>query len=98
MAMFISRAIAWGEAGVPLAYTDPGSGNGYDCGASTPSTYFMDVPYTLAYCKHVHYLWATSVIAGCVASPPSCCPASLARRDQTAKFLVNGFGMTLYDP
>ena len=98
MAMFISRAMAGGETGVPLAYTDPGSGNAYDCSIATPSTYFTDVPASLSYCKHVHYLWARSVIAGCTATPPQYCPASMVRRDQMAKFLVNGFSFTLYHP
>ena len=98
MAMFISRAIAGGEASVPLAYADPISGLAYDCGTTTPSTYFTDVPETLTYCKHVHYLWAKTIIGGCVASPPQYCPANMVRRDQMAKFLVNGFGFTLYHP
>jgi hypothetical protein len=98
MAMFISRAIAGGEANVPMAYADAGSGRSYDCAPATASTYFADVPANVSYCKHVHYLWAKSVIAGCIASPPQYCPANMVRRDQMAKFLVNGFSFTLYHP
>ncbi|HEY7574539.1 MAG TPA: right-handed parallel beta-helix repeat-containing protein [Thermoanaerobaculia bacterium] len=91
MGAFIARALVapGGGAAVPTAYgPDPGTGLSYDCGAA-PNVNFSDVPATNAFCKHVHYLWALGIVAGC--GGPLYCPAGLVTRDAMAKFLANAF-------
>jgi len=58
--------------------------------------HFSDVPATDAFCKHVHYLWAKGIIAGCSAT--QYCPADPVTRDAMAKFLSNAFALQLYGP
>lgn len=99
MAVFVARAITGGDAAVPLAYTDPSSGREYDCDETSPNLYFSDVTAASPYCRHVHYLWARGMVNGCTAPPaPRFCTTDLVRRDQMAKFLVNGFGLRLNEP
>ncbi len=99
MASFIAKAIvapAGGNA-VPLTYgPDPVTGLSYSCAAGSPNVHFTDVPATDSFCKHVHYLWARGIIAGC--SSTTYCPTATVSRDQMAKFLVNGFQLVLYGP
>jgi hypothetical protein len=94
MALFIARAIAGGDASVPLAYLDGVTGRSYDCGTVAPVTHFTDIPATLSYCRHVNYLWARAVVDGCTVT--TYCPAPLVTRGQMAKFLVNGFSLRLF--
>jgi uncharacterized repeat protein (TIGR01451 family) len=96
MARFVARAIAGSDAAVPMATTDPITLRSYDCGTLTPSLYFADIATSDTYCRHVHYLWSKDVVAGCAAGPPRYCPTSFVTRGQMAKFLVSGFGLTLY--
>jgi hypothetical protein len=94
MAMFIARAMRGGDGNVPAMGTIPGVGD-YSC-MGAPGSLFADVATTAAYCRHTHYLWARRVIDGCTLT--AYCPAPMVIRGQMAKFLTNGFGLTLYSP
>jgi hypothetical protein len=96
MAVFIARAVAGGEANVPLSYTDAGTGKTYSCDLGSPNTFFVDVSAPDWYCKHVHYLWAKGIISGCDQANLLYCPVPDVPRDQMAKFLTNGFGLKLF--
>jgi trimeric autotransporter adhesin len=98
MAMFIARAMAGSDAAVPSYQTEAATARSYSCDASDPLLYFTDMTASSQYCRHVHYLWAKDVIAGCIATPAQFCPSSMVTRGQMAKFLVNGFGLQLYGP
>lgn len=90
------HAIGGGNA-VPLTYgPDPVTGLSYSCDTSSPDVHFTDVPVSNPFCKHIHFLWAKGVIAGCSAS--QYCPTQPVQRDAMAKFLANGFGLELYGP
>jgi hypothetical protein len=54
------------------------------------------VPVTNTFCKHVHYLWARGIIAGC--GGDRYCPTDAVTRDAMAKFLSNAFKLSLYGP
>jgi hypothetical protein len=99
MAAFVAKAVVApaGGPGVPVTYgPDPVTGLSYSCEAGTPNVHFTDVPATDAFCKHVHYLWAKGIIAGCSAT--TYCPADPVTRDAMAKFLGNAFNLQLYGP
>jgi hypothetical protein len=98
MASFVAKALVApaGALGVPTIYSDPDTGREYSCAVGTPNVHFTDVPAGSFFCKHIHYLWARNVIAGCGAT--SYCPSEPVRRDAMAKFLANAFGLTLYGP
>ncbi|HEY7114482.1 MAG TPA: choice-of-anchor Q domain-containing protein [Thermoanaerobaculia bacterium] len=99
MASFIAKAVVApsGGGGIPQTYgPDPATGLSYSCDTGSPNVHFTDVPATDAFCKHVHYLWAKGIIAGC--SGTTYCPAGTVSRDQMAKFLVNAFRLGLYGP
>ena len=97
MASFIARAGRAAEAAIPLTYgPDPVTGLSYSCDAGSPNIHFTDVPATDTFCKHVHFLWAKGIIAGC--SSTTYCPTGTVSRDQMAKFLVNAFALSLYGP
>ena len=98
MAMFIARAAAGGDTAVPETYHDPVSNLEYSCSQASPQLYFSDILATDPWCRHAHYLWARQIINGCWASPPMYCPADPTTRGQMAKFLVNGFSLSLYGP
>ena len=86
-----------GGAGVPLAYgPDPVTGFSYSCDTGSPSVHFTDVPATDTFCKHVHFLWAKGIVAGCDLT--HYCPTEPVTRDQMAKFLGNAFNLQLYGP
>ena len=98
MASFIAKAIVapGGGNAVPLTYTDPITALSYSCSPGSPNLHFADVPVSNAFCKHIHYLWARGIVAGCSAT--TYCPASPVARDAMAKFIANGFGLQLYGP
>ncbi|HEY7112442.1 MAG TPA: hypothetical protein VIA45_05865 [Thermoanaerobaculia bacterium] len=99
MASFVAKAIfaPKGGAAVPLTYgPDPKTGFSYSCDSGSPNTHFTDVPASQPFCKHIHYLWATGVLGGC--TPTTYCPSGTVTRDAMAKFIANGFGLTLYGP
>ena len=99
MAAFVAKSMVApaGGAGVPLAYgPDPVTGLSYSCDAGSPNVHFTDVPATDAFCKHVHFLWAKGIVAGCAAT--LYCPSDPVTRDQMAKFLGNAFALQLYGP
>jgi hypothetical protein len=92
MAAFVAKGIVapTGGPAVPLTYgPDSVTGRSYSCDAGNPSLNFADVPATSVFCKHVHYLWARGIIAGC--GTVTYCPTGEVTRDQMAKFLVNAF-------
>ena len=82
---------------MPLNYgPDPVTGHSYSCDAASAVTHFTNVGVSSASCRHVHYLWAKGVIAGC--GPDSFCPRGDITRGEMAKFLVNAFDLKLYGP
>ena len=99
MASFIAKAIVapGGGNAVPLTYgPDPNTGLSYSCAAGTPNLHFTDVPVSNPFCKHIHYLWAKGIVAGCSAT--QYCPTATVGRDAMAKFISNAFGLQLYGP
>ena len=99
MASFIAKAIVapGGGGAVPTTYgPDPVTGLSYSCNQASPDTHFTDVPATDVFCRHVHFLWAKGVIAGCGAT--LYCPNDAVTRDAMAKFLSNAFELQLYGP
>jgi hypothetical protein len=99
MAVFIARALVapGGGAAVPQTYgPDPATGLSYSCNAGSPNLHFVDVPVSDSFCKHVHFLWAKGIIAGCSAN--QYCPADGVTRDQMSKFLGTAFNLVLYGP
>ena len=99
MASFIAKAIVapGGGGAVPVTYgPDPVTGLSYSCNQASPDTHFTDVPATDVFCRHVHFLWAKGIIAGCGAT--LYCPNDAVTRDAMAKFLSNAFELQLYGP
>jgi CSLREA domain-containing protein len=99
MAAFIAKAVVAPNGGpaIPQTYgPDPVTGLSYSCNTGSPNIHFTDVPATDTFCKHVHFLWAKGIIAGC--SSTTYCPTGTVSRDQMAKFLVNAFHLSLYGP
>jgi hypothetical protein len=72
------------------------TGFSYSCDPSSPNLYFTDVSVSDTFCKHVHFLWAKGIIAGC--SGNQYCPTTEVGRDEMSKFLSNAFGLLLYGP
>ena len=97
MALFIARAVAGSDANVPQTYgPDPVTGRSYSCNPASPNLHFTDVTTSDIFCRHTHYLWAKDVIAGF--PDGSYGPSLLVTRGAMAKFLANGFKLTLYGP
>jgi len=99
MAAFVARAIPLPPTTivVPIIYgPDPVTGRSYSCDIGSPNTFFTDVPVSDPFCKHVHFLWAQGIIAGCGAT--SYCPDQVVTRETMAKFLSNAFQLQLYGP
>ena len=99
MGIFVAKAMVapGGGAAVPQTYgPDPVTGLSYSCDAGSPNLHFTDVSTSDTFCKHVHFLWAKGVIAGCSAS--QYCPVLDVGRDEMAKFLSNAFRLLLYGP
>ena len=99
MAIFVARGIVapGGGAAVPAAYgPDILTGRSYSCSAGSPDLHFSDVSTSDSFCKHVHFLWAKGVIAGC--STTEYCPPGQVGRDEMAKFLSNAFNLLIYAP
>lgn len=83
MAIFIAKGIAGGGANIPVS--GQVSGIDYNCTAGGASV-FSDVAPTAVYCKHVHYIAAQNVTAGCTAS--TFCPDGTITRDAMASFIA----------
>jgi S-layer family protein len=99
MAQTVARAMVApsGDAAVPSNYgPDPVTGLSYSCDPESAATHFSDVDASHQSCRHVHYLWAKGVIAGC--GPDMFCPDGDIARSEMAKFLVNAFQLKLYGP
>jgi hypothetical protein len=94
-AVFMAVALAGSSAAVPVSGTVPGAGD-YDCTAGGTSLFPNDVPPTDGGCRHVHYIYAQGLTAGCGAG--SFCPSATLTRDQMAVFLSKGFHLTQYGP
>ena len=88
--------MAGSDGAVPLTYSDTGTGRSYSCATSGSSVFFSDVPAAAAYCRHVHYVWATAVADGCASAPARYCPGDGMARGGMAKLLVNAFALALY--
>ncbi len=100
MAAFVAKAIPPPPmtVTVPIVYgPDPVTGRSYDCRQEqTTNTFFTDVPAADPFCKHVHFLWARGIIAGCGGS--LYCGNDPVTREAMAKFLSNAFELQLYGP
>jgi outer membrane protein assembly factor BamB len=96
-AVVVAGAMAGGDASVPASgtFSDTGSPRSYNC-SSGGSSHFPDVLVTDAFCRHVNYLWARGVVSGF--SDGTFGPALDVTRDQLAKFVVNGFHLSVYGP
>ncbi|MFO1313581.1 MAG: PKD domain-containing protein [Burkholderiales bacterium] len=94
MAVLIAGAAKGGDANVPASgtFTQSGSARSYNC-ASGGSSHFPDVSVTSSSCRHINYLWAVGAIDGY--TDGTFRPAGLVNRAQMAKFITNGFGLTL---
>ncbi|HKF42493.1 MAG TPA: S-layer homology domain-containing protein, partial [Thermoanaerobaculia bacterium] len=65
MALFIARAVAGGDASVPVTYgPDPVTGRSYSCDPMSPNLHFIDITTSDIFCRHTHFLWAKDVISG----------------------------------
>ncbi|MBI1923047.1 T9SS type A sorting domain-containing protein [Candidatus Poribacteria bacterium] len=95
MAIFIAQAMVGVCNKVPEVYTDPITGRSYNSIDGEPN-HFVDVPDSVFYCRHAHYLWATGVIEGCTET--EFCPDAATTRCQMAAFVANGFRLKLYGP
>ncbi|MCC6129149.1 MAG: Zn-dependent exopeptidase M28 [Acidobacteria bacterium] len=84
MAMFLARAIAGGEASVPVSGT--ARGVPYACTAGGTSL-FADVAPEDPHCKHVHYIYGRRVTEGCDPGSLAYCPLSPVSRWQMAMFI-----------
>jgi hypothetical protein len=99
MAIAISRVLLGVGVAVPLSYTDPLSGRAYSCDVRTPNSHFGDLTPGDPGCPPGNYLWARSIIRGCIQTlPPLYCPSDPTLRDQAAAFVARGFGLKLYTP
>ncbi len=83
MAIFIAKGIAGGGGNVPASGTVGSSP--YNCTAGGTSL-FSDVSPTDIFCKHVHYIAAKNVTAGCSAS--KYCPSDDVSRLEMASFIA----------
>ncbi len=94
MAVFMARIRAGNDASVPSSYSDAGTGRSYDC--QVPGgTFFSDVDHAHWACRYVHYLWALGQIGGCDPANHLYCPSPPVHRDEMAKFLAGGFGISI---
>ncbi len=85
MAIFIAKGIAGGGPNVPIS--GQVSGIDYNCVAGAAgASVFTDVKPTDSFCKHVHYIAAQNVTAGCTAS--TYCPNGTVTRDAMASFIA----------
>jgi hypothetical protein len=88
MAAFLIRALGYGDnpicsGGVPCANTQP---------------YFMDVPPTHPFYKHIQKLKELGITKGCSQNPPMYCPDSYVTRDAMAVFLYRAFSSSISQP
>jgi M6 family metalloprotease-like protein len=84
MAIFLARAIAGGDANVPVTGYVSGKGS-YNCAAGGTSR-FADVAPTLGSCRHIHYIAARGVTLGCTAT--TYCPDLVVARGDMAMFVA----------
>ncbi len=82
MAVFLAKALA--GSNVPASGTVEGLGS-YTC-VSGGTSLFADVPPTDSGCKHIHYIAAKKVTAGCGGG--NFCPGDTVTRWQAAVFLA----------
>ena len=94
MAAFVAKALVapGGGPAVPWTYADPMTSLSYSCEAASPDLHFTDVLASDPFCRHIHYLWARGIIAGCGGT--NYCPMGEVQRGAMAKFLVNGFKLS----
>jgi S-layer homology domain len=85
-----------GQFAVPSVYgPDPATGRSYSCVEDNGRATFSDLGPGDPLCAPVCYLWAKGVVDGCSAT--EFCPASPVTRASAAVFVVDGFGLQLYD-
>lgn len=89
MAAFVARAQARGDGNVPASGT--AKGQPYNC-AGGGTSLFQDVDPGNAFCRHVHYIFATGVTTGC--EPAKFCPAPAVTRAQMAMFIARAIAGT----
>ncbi len=96
MASLIAKSVVApaGGAGVPVSLDE--QGRSYSCNPASPNLHFSDVPASNPFCKHIHFLWARAIVAGC--SETQYCPGQTVSRGAMAKFIANAFGLELYGP
>lgn len=94
-AVFMAIALAGSDAAVPVSGTVPTVGD-YNCVPGGTTLFPNDVPATDGACRHIHYIYAEGLTAGC--SPGSFCPSQTLSRAQMAVFLAKGFNFTKYGP
>jgi hypothetical protein len=81
MAAFLIRALGYGD--------NPICSGGVPCENTQP--YFMDVPPTYPFYKHIQKLKELGITTGCQSNPPMYCPDNYVTRDAMAVFLYRGF-------
>ncbi len=94
-AVFMAIALAGSDAAVPVSGTVPTVG-AYNCVPGGTTLFPNDVPATDGACRHIHYIYAEGLTAGC--APGSFCPSQTLSRAQMAVFLAKGFHFTKYGP
>ena len=99
MAVFIARAVAGSEAGVPLATPTRAPAERYSLRSALAEHVLRRTSRSGDwYCKHVHYLWATGVISGCDQTNHLYCPGSRRAPGSDGEVpLPDGFGLKLHD-
>jgi hypothetical protein len=85
VAAFLSRAQAGGDSRVPSSGS--AQGKAYNC-APGGTSLFSDVSPTDPFCRHVHYILASGVTAGCTATPLAYCANTSVSRGQMAMFIA----------
>jgi hypothetical protein len=81
MAAFLIRALGYGD--------NPICSGGVPCENTQP--YFMDVPPTHPFYKHIQKLKELGITRGCRQDPPMYCPDNYVTRDAMAVFLYRAF-------
>jgi len=88
MAAFLIRALGYGD--------NPICSGGVPCENTQP--YFMDVPPTHPFYKHIQRLKELGITTGCKSNPPMFCPDSYVTRDAMAVFLYRAFSSSISLP
>ena len=95
MAVVVAGGAAASDAAVPASgtFSDTGAARSYNCTVGGTS-HFPDIATADAFCRHVNYLWARGMVDGFVDGTFK--PTLNVTRGQMAKFVTNGFRLSLY--